>query len=50
LQREGPDLQRTEQLRQLRRNAAFEIALGLFAIYIVGILGVTPPAGHFHGA
>ena len=26
LQREGPDLQRTEQLRQLRRNAAFEIA------------------------
>jgi copper resistance protein D len=50
LQREGPDLQRTEQLRQLRRNAAFEIALGLVAIYIVGILGVTPPAGHSHGA
>jgi putative copper resistance protein D len=50
LQREGPDLQRTEQLRQLRRNAAFEIALGLVAIYVVGILGLTPPAGHSHGA
>jgi putative copper resistance protein D len=49
LQREGHDLQQTEQLRQLRRNTAFEIALGLVAIYIVGILGVTPPAGRSHG-
>jgi putative copper export protein len=51
LQGEGLDLQQTEQmLRQLRRNTAFEIGLGLVAIYIVGILGVTPPARHFHGA
>jgi putative copper resistance protein D len=44
-------LQQTEQtLRQLRPNTALEIALGLVSIDVVGILGVTPPAGHFHGA
>ncbi len=37
-----------QALRQLRRNTALEIALGLSAIYIVGILGMTPPAGHSH--
>jgi copper resistance protein D len=37
-------------LRQLRRNAILEIALGLAALYVVGVLGLTPPAGHVHGA
>jgi putative copper resistance protein D len=37
-------------LRQLRRNATVEIALGLVVIYVVGVLGLTPPAGHVHGA
>jgi putative copper resistance protein D len=42
--------QQIEQtLGQVRRNTTFETALGLVAIYIVGMLGVTPPAGHFHG-
>jgi copper resistance protein D len=38
-----------QTLQQLRRNTALEIALGLAVIYVVGILGVTPPAGHIHG-
>jgi putative copper resistance protein D len=37
-----------QTLRQLQRNTALEIALGLAVIYIVGVLGVTPPAGHTH--
>jgi putative copper resistance protein D len=37
-------------LRQLRRNTMLEIALGLIVIYVVGVLGLTPPAGHMHGA
>jgi putative copper resistance protein D len=37
-------------LRQLRRNTTVEIALGLVVIYVVGVLGLTPPAGHVHGA
>ena len=41
------DLNRDVQtLRQLRRNTVLEIALGLSVIYVVGILGMTPPAGH----
>jgi putative copper resistance protein D len=35
-------------LRQLRRNTGVEIALGLAVLYIVGLLGVTPPVGHAH--
>jgi putative copper resistance protein D len=35
-------------LRQLQRNTALEIALGSAVIYVVGVLGVTPPAGHVH--
>jgi putative copper resistance protein D len=35
-------------LRQLRRNTTLEIVLGLAVLYIVGLLGVTPPAGHTH--
>jgi copper resistance protein D len=34
--------------RQLRRNATLEMALGLAVLYIVGVLGVTPPSGHVH--
>jgi putative copper resistance protein D len=42
-------LQRARQaLRRLRRNTSIELALGLAAIYVVGMLGVTPPAGHIH--
>lgn len=37
-------------LRQLRRNTILEIALGVAVIYVVGVLGLTPPAGHMHGA
>ena len=37
-------------LRKLRRNAVIELALGLGAICVVGVLGVTPPAGHIHSA
>jgi putative copper resistance protein D len=37
-------------LRQLRRNTKLEFALGLAVIYVVGALGLTPPAGHVHGA
>jgi putative copper resistance protein D len=37
-------------LRQLRRNTLLEIALGLAVIYVVGILGLTPPAEHIHAA
>jgi len=41
--------QRARQaLGHFRRNTALEFALGLAAIYVVGILGVTPPAGHIH--
>jgi putative copper resistance protein D len=35
-------------LRRLRGNAAIEIVLGLAVICIVGLLGVTEPAGHRH--
>jgi copper resistance protein D len=35
-------------LRQLRLTMAVEIALGLAVIYMVGLLGMTPPAGHHH--
>jgi putative copper resistance protein D len=35
-------------LRQLRRNTTIEVVLGLGVLYIVGQLGVTPPAGHVH--
>jgi copper resistance protein D len=35
--------------RQLRRNATLELALGLAVLYVVGVLGVTPPTGHMHG-
>ena len=38
-----------QALTQLRRNTALEIVLGLAVIYLVGALGVTPPAGHVHG-
>jgi putative copper resistance protein D len=42
-------LQRARQaLRRLRSNTSIELALGLAAIYVVGMLGVTPPAGHIH--
>jgi len=35
-------------LRWLRRNTAFEIALELTVLYMVGLVDVTPPAGHVH--
>lgn len=35
-------------LGRLQRNIALEIALGLAVIYVVAVLGVTPPAGHQH--
>jgi hypothetical protein len=35
-------------LRRLRRNTALDIALGLVVLYVVGLLGVTPPSGHVH--
>jgi copper resistance protein D len=49
-QAEGPDAQqrRMQALRRLRITTAGEIALGLLVIYIVGVLGMTPPAGHNH--
>jgi putative copper resistance protein D len=34
--------------RQLRRNTAVEITIGLVIICIVGVLGVTMPSGHTH--
>jgi copper resistance protein D len=34
--------------RQLRRNTAVEIAIGLVIICVVGVLGVTMPSGHTH--
>lgn len=37
-----------ETLGRLRRNIALEIALGFAVVYVVGVLGVTPPAGHQH--
>jgi putative copper resistance protein D len=40
----------TAALRQLWRNTTLEVALGLVVIYVVGVLGLTPPAGHVHGA
>ena len=52
LQGEDPESRqrKMEVLRKFRRNTAIEIALGLAAIYVVGVLGLTPPAGHGHGA
>jgi putative copper resistance protein D len=45
----GEDMQRKVQtLRLLRRNTILEIVLGSAVIYIVGVLGTTPPAGHVH--
>lgn len=35
-------------LRRLQRNTALEIAIGLAAVYVVAVLGVTAPAGHHH--
>jgi copper resistance protein D len=35
-------------LRWLCLTASLEIALGLTVIYMVGVLGMTPPAGHHH--
>jgi putative copper resistance protein D len=37
-----------QTLRQLQRSTALEIALGSGVIYIVGMLGMTSPAGHVH--
>jgi putative copper resistance protein D len=37
-------------LGRLRRNTTLEIVLGLVVIYVVGVLGLTPPAEHVHGA
>ncbi len=34
--------------RQLRRNAAIEVAAGAIIIGIVAVLGITPPASHAH--
>jgi copper resistance protein D len=47
------DQQRGQQhgMRALRRlclTTSLEIALGLAVIYMVGVLGMTPPAGHHH--
>jgi putative copper resistance protein D len=36
-------------LRWLSLTTSLEIALGLAVIYMVGVLGMTPPAGHHHG-
>jgi putative copper resistance protein D len=48
---DGAGLQRARGvLRQLRRSAAIEFALGLGAICVVAVLGITPPAGHIHSA
>jgi copper resistance protein D len=47
---EGPPNQPRNMvgLRQLRRNTTLEIALGLAVLFVVGLLGVTPPGGHVH--
>jgi copper resistance protein D len=47
---EGPDAQqlRMRALQWLRLITAGEIALGLLVIYLVGVLGMTPPAGRNH--
>jgi putative copper export protein/mono/diheme cytochrome c family protein len=49
-QRLTPALHRTAAplaaLRQLRRNALIEVALGLFVLAIVGALGILPPGMH----
>ena len=37
-----------ETTRRLERNALFEVTIGLVIICIVGVLGVTPPAGEAH--
>jgi putative copper resistance protein D len=39
-----------QALGRLRRNTTLEIVLGFVVIYVVGVLGLTPPAGHVHGA
>jgi putative copper resistance protein D len=39
-----------QALGKLRRNVSLEIALGLVVIYVVGVLGLTPPPGHVHAA
>jgi copper resistance protein D len=47
--RDRSDLQQNARtLGRLRDNIALEIALGLAIVYVVGVLGVTPPAGHQH--
>jgi putative copper resistance protein D len=40
---------RMQASRQLRRNTLLEIVLGFAVIYLVAVLGITPPAGHVHG-
>jgi putative copper resistance protein D len=47
---QAEDQRSARALRQLRRNTILEIALGVVIIYVVGVLGLTPPAGHVHGA
>ncbi len=37
-----------QALRQLRRNAAIEAALGALVIAVVAVLGTLPPASHVH--
>jgi putative copper resistance protein D len=47
--RRSEDVERKLQaVRHLRRNTVLEIALGSAVIYVVGVLGITPPAGHVH--
>jgi putative copper resistance protein D len=47
---QADDQRGAEALGRLRRNTTLEIVLGLVVIYVVGVLGLTPPAGHVHGA
>jgi putative copper resistance protein D len=51
LQVEGSsdEWRRVRALRWLQLTTALEIALGMLVIYMVGVLGMTPPAGHHHG-
>jgi len=46
---QDPNLTAARQaLRQLRRNAAIEAAMGAIVIIIVAVLGTLPPAAHAH--
>ena len=44
----GQEPHAKKALRRLRVAMAVEVALGLAVIYMVGLLGMTPPAGHHH--